>query len=149
VCAGINWGAYNLSHLSWLKFFELVAANEKNTMESNPTAIDWPDFEARCLHDAEFIREMLEIFVKIAPQTLVTLQAAVAAGDWPTARRHAHTLKGSAANLSAHALRDHAADAEFAADNADEQSVIAKLPLISFALDASLANIAENRARFG
>jgi HPt (histidine-containing phosphotransfer) domain-containing protein len=74
--------------------------------------IDWPDFEARCLNDAEFIQQMLGVFCDNTPKVWEQCKAAVEMGDWPAARRHAHTLKGSAANMSAATLRTLAMMAE-------------------------------------
>jgi len=82
--------------------------------------IDWQDFESRCLNDAEFITQMLGVFIDNAPKTWQECKHAADAGDWSAASRHAHTLKGSAANMSAGALRTLAAGAEAKAGSHDK-----------------------------
>jgi HPt (histidine-containing phosphotransfer) domain-containing protein len=60
----------------------------------------------------DFLREVIDIFLVDSPQRLDEMEAAFQAGDAPHFRRVAHSLKGSAANAGAGALRDMAAKLE-------------------------------------
>jgi len=79
---------------------------------SVPVPIDREKLLARCLDDVEFTRQMLQIFQDQSPATLTRLCESVNAGAWEDAKRHAHTLKGTAGNLSAAALQAAAARVE-------------------------------------
>jgi len=86
-----------------------------------PTArIDTPPLDLggaldRVLGDAELLGELFDLFLADVPASLAQVEAA-ASGTDPTALAHAaHTLKGSAANVSALALSAAAATLERAA----------------------------------
>lgn len=51
-----------------------------------------------------FFRELVDIFLTDTPKRFVELEQALAAGDFATARRAAHSVKGSAGNFGAAAL---------------------------------------------
>ena len=53
----------------------------------------------------EFLREITEIFLEDTPQRISELNQGLAAGDVSKFTRAAHSIKGSAANLGAAALR--------------------------------------------
>jgi HPt (histidine-containing phosphotransfer) domain-containing protein len=53
----------------------------------------------------EFLREIAGIFLEDTPQRINELTQSLAAGDVPKFTRAAHSIKGSAANLGAAALR--------------------------------------------
>jgi HPt (histidine-containing phosphotransfer) domain-containing protein len=57
----------------------------------------------------EFLREIAGIFLEDTPQRIAELTQSLTAGDVPKFTRAAHSIKGSAANLGAAALR-HAAE---------------------------------------
>jgi CheY-like chemotaxis protein len=52
----------------------------------------------------DIVSEVIAIFREDAPLRLAMLREAAARGDWPSAMRAAHTLKGSAGHLGAKAL---------------------------------------------
>ncbi len=54
----------------------------------------------------EFLREIAGIFLEDTPQRINELTQSLAAGDVPKFTRAAHSIKGSAANLGAAALRN-------------------------------------------
>src|SRR5262249_37900930 len=54
--------------------------------------------------DAEWLAEIVEMFLKGSPRLLADVRAAVAAGDGATLKRAAHTLKGTASNFGAAAV---------------------------------------------
>ncbi|VTR94283.1 signal transduction histidine kinase : PAS domain S-box OS=Singulisphaera acidiphila (strain ATCC BAA-1392 / DSM 18658 / VKM B-2454 / MOB10) GN=Sinac_7544 PE=4 SV=1: HAMP: PAS_9: HisKA: HATPase_c: Response_reg: Response_reg: Hpt [Gemmata massiliana] len=51
--------------------------------------------------DEELLREIADLFVQECPRQLGDLRAALGAGDAPTARRAAHTIKGAVGNFGA------------------------------------------------
>ena len=53
----------------------------------------------------EFLREIVGIFLEDTPQRIAELAQGLAAGDAQKFTRAAHSIKGSAANLGAAALR--------------------------------------------
>ncbi|MBC7783269.1 MAG: Hpt domain-containing protein [Burkholderiales bacterium] len=55
---------------------------------------------------------MLSAFIEIAPTTMHALREAIATGQTSDAQRHAHTLKGSAANLAMPTLEKLAREME-------------------------------------
>ena len=58
----------------------------------------------RAMGDKDFLKEMLELFTISMPVQLRALKAAIEEGNAETLQREAHTLKGSAANLSADSI---------------------------------------------
>jgi CheY-like chemotaxis protein len=63
---------------------------------------------ARVMGDKAFLQEMLEQFTGMVSSHLEPMRAAIAQGDGETIARQAHSLKGSAANLSAEKIADTA-----------------------------------------
>ncbi len=79
-----------------------------------------PVFDERVLigllgSDREAVAEIMSEFLKDAPRQVEALHQALAGEDTQLARRHAHTLKGSSANVGAEALRSVATRLETAA----------------------------------
>ena len=99
------------------------------------SSIDRDQLRARCLDDQEFMRQMLAVFRQFAPQTLAQLKASLLAGVASDAKRHAHTLQGSAANLAADDLRQ--------ATRVVEQALNANEPAMVEAAMASLTRAME------
>ncbi len=66
----------------------------------------------RALGRPDLFQELLEKFVAAQADTSWRIAAALAAADWGTAEREAHTLKGSAAQIGADALGRQAAQLE-------------------------------------
>ncbi len=56
--------------------------------------------------DEELLQEILELFVMDAPSQLEGLCSAIQTGEIELLTRHAHTLKGQAANIAATRMRD-------------------------------------------
>ena len=69
--------------------------------------------------DRELLDDLVGISVAELPRQLGDLRAALAAGDATTARRHAHTMKGTAATLCAEPVRLAALAVEHAARDGD------------------------------
>lgn len=56
---------------------------------------------ARVEGDQTLLLELIQLFLDDYPRTMVELRTAITQGDIVSAERHAHTLKGSAANFEA------------------------------------------------
>ena len=69
--------------------------------------------------DEEMYAEVMDTFLEDAPRQIGRLEAAVDAGDPALVARHAHALKGSAANVGAIALQQAAIAAERAGESRD------------------------------
>lgn len=62
--------------------------------------------------DDELFAELVDLFAEDAPKQVAALRDGLASADQRSAERAAHTLKGAAANLCAHSIRDRAAESE-------------------------------------
>jgi PAS domain S-box-containing protein len=88
-------------------------------------------------HDRTFARDLIDLFLSSGRDTLRDLAAAVGAGEaGDTARKLAHSLKGSAATVAARALAECAASLERAAGTADAP---AALDAVTAAFEATAA----------
>lgn len=85
----------------------------------SPAMIDRDQLLSRCLNDVQFTLQMLAVFCEAAPRTARQLETAITEGALTDAKRHAHTLKGSAANLAIEDLRLQAARLEMLAEQSD------------------------------
>lgn len=74
--------------------------------------------------DSSLLKELVELFLEIAPPQLASLATAVAAGDAETVRQEAHSLKGSAGALGATAIRDLAAEIEVVSTQGPLESAV-------------------------
>jgi two-component system, sensor histidine kinase and response regulator len=76
--------------------------------------------------DRDLLEELAQLFKDECPRTLEEIRGAIEAGDAPLLMRHAHTLKGSSASLSAIPLSQASAELEKiarAGDLADARSL--------------------------
>jgi HPt (histidine-containing phosphotransfer) domain-containing protein len=101
-------------------------------------AVDFEHLERYAAGDQQVVDEVLAIFREQAAMWLRLLDPAAANGAW---RDAAHTLKGSALGLGAHALAEACAAAEQAADASLSERTL-KLEKVRDALDLALADIA-------
>ncbi len=92
-------------------------------MDELNTMLDRDELFQRCLGDTAFTLQMLAVFCDTAPKTLAALKDAADAGDLIAAQRHAHTLKGSAANLAIEKLRVQAEEIEMLAGQKDRSTL--------------------------
>jgi len=104
-------------------------------------AIDWPQLKKRCLDDDTFVRELVAVFQRHGRGPLDQLRVAAAAGVLPAAQKHAHTLKGSAANLAAEPLRAAALAAENAARTGDSSGLTHLVEAVDAEFSRCLAEI--------
>jgi HPt (histidine-containing phosphotransfer) domain-containing protein len=72
---------------------------------TQPEPIDVVSLLDRCMSDSAFAVEMLGLFAGQTPTLLAEVEAALAAGDTVKTAKAAHAIKGSAANMSAEAVR--------------------------------------------
>ncbi|MCX8086268.1 MAG: ATP-binding protein [Rhodocyclaceae bacterium] len=93
--------------------------------------------------DEALYRELTELFHRDAPQELANFAAAKAAGDWPTARRAAHSLKSMAASLGAERLREAAFALEQACQNGDAALAAAAEAPLRQEFSATMAALAD------
>ncbi len=64
--------------------------------------------------DEALLDNVLSLFLSSLPEQIDLLQSAISDGNAESARHYAHTIKGMAANISAHRLRDEAQEMEAA-----------------------------------
>ncbi|MBI1396326.1 MAG: hypothetical protein GC151_10140 [Betaproteobacteria bacterium] len=69
--------------------------------------------------DHDLLREVVAVAHEHIPLQLDELRSTLTTGDISSAHRHAHTLKGTAATLGAHVVRDRALAIELAAKGGD------------------------------
>ncbi len=91
--------------------------------------------------DRELYVQGLDMFLDDALAQLATLDAALASGDYPTACRAAHSLKGTAATFGAECLQAQALEMEIACKAADPLAISAADPAFREELNATLAAI--------
>ena len=56
--------------------------------------------------EPDVLQEILTLFLDEVPKKIGTLRSAIASGDATIVQRTAHSLKGSAGNIGAHAMYD-------------------------------------------
>lgn len=66
----------------------------------------------RVMDDRSIARKVIVGFIEDVPNTILKLKASVAGGDLTSAERHAHSIRGAAAILSAQAMVSQASDLE-------------------------------------
>ena len=96
---------------------EIVSATTPSPSEP---LIDWSAALKSVADDHELLHELIHLFLESLPQWLLDLRAAIERQDQPTAKRLAHTLKGSlrqfgaAATTKAQQLETAADESQFA-----------------------------------
>jgi len=84
----------------------------------------------RLMGNRALAERLVRAFLQDIPSQLEMLRKQLEDGDAPSARRQAHTIKGSAANLSAGALRAAAREAEEAAKAGELRHLAELLPSV-------------------
>lgn len=74
--------------------------------------LDWDGLQDRLGGDAVLIAELAAMLVEDAPRLAEECDQALSTGDWTTAYRLAHTLKGAAGNICAHRVAAAASELE-------------------------------------
>ena len=105
-------------------------------MADGARAVFDPDaFERQTGGDAGLRTEIIQMFLEDCPQRVEEIRAAVTKGDAKALSASAHGLKGSAAYMSASAVRGHAADLE----RMGREDSLAEAPAALAQLDAAVA----------
>ena len=100
-----------------------------------------PRFHEVTAGDAVLARGLVETFEHGAVQAFSDLESALGRGDFTTARRAAHTLVGSSANMGAVRLEAVAAAMEHAAIQQDSVTLRPLVPAARRRLEAALAEL--------
>jgi HPt (histidine-containing phosphotransfer) domain-containing protein len=77
-------------------------------------------------YGADFLVELIDVYLEDASNRLIQLRAALAGGDNETATREAHTLKSSSANVGAMGMSAIAKEIEAAARQGKTDKVAEK-----------------------
>ena len=104
----------------------LIQSSESQMPVSQAKSMDVFDsmeFWDRVGGDPEVFGRLLDLFGCHAPEYFARLKAAFDAGDAGSVRSEAHSLKGSAANMSAHNTSDLAGQVEQAASQGNLEAV--------------------------
>ena len=94
----------------------------------------------------KLVRELLDLFLKNAPERLDEMKRGLATGDWPAVGLAAHSMKSKAANLGSRRLQELAAALEKAGDAAQEAEVRTLLPEFETELTRILGLLSQRRA---
>lgn len=113
----------------------------------NGNVLSMDDLLVRCLHNAELAGEILEKFEAQLKDDLAAIRGGCRAGNAAETMRLAHALKGSAANLSADALRTVAEKAETMARNGDMTGVADLFPQLEREINRCLDDVPRARIR--
>jgi HPt (histidine-containing phosphotransfer) domain-containing protein len=100
--------------------------SEPTVTPRQPLTPDLPVFEvdkffSQVANDKELLVEIIDLFLSEQEHQVVDMRDAMAAGDFKTLSRVAHTIKGSLSSLHAMVARSHASDLEMSANKGDDQ----------------------------
>jgi HPt (histidine-containing phosphotransfer) domain-containing protein len=93
----------------------------------------------------DLVGELIDLFAQEGPAFLAALREAAQAGELEAARRKAHDLKGSSANLGASRLKELCHGLEAAARAGDLATIRDRLPGVAEELERVLAALSEQR----
>jgi len=111
-----------------------------------PAPIDLDDLLERCSDDSEFLRRLLLKFKGKATEDLQHIEDSIRATDPEQAAFYAHSLKGAAANLSAHPLQKAASMMEHLVRSGDLTQAEGCLEQLRMEFDNCLDYINETSA---
>jgi HPt (histidine-containing phosphotransfer) domain-containing protein len=100
----------------------------------------------RKLGGEKLVARMIDLFSSNGGQRVAAARAALQSADFPTAERAVHSLKSSAANVGAAALREMAQRAEDCAAARDEQGLARMLDPLEAELTRVCALLEERRS---
>ena len=112
--------------------------------ETTPV-IDQPTLLGRCLRRPDIAARVLDTFRQTVPALAEAIEQCLRAGQTEQAGRHAHTLKGAAANISAEPLREVAARLERLGKAGAEAAALSALPELELQLHRCLDEIGRLR----
>ena len=110
----------------WLPMKTPRAAPEPVQAGATSTASDQDIFDAdgffsKLFNDREEGKELLELFIESVPDDLEQLQRAIEGGEYDTAAKTAHTMKGTAGNACARSMSRCAKALQLAAKEEDPE----------------------------
>jgi CheY-like chemotaxis protein len=111
-------------------------AAASSTVSPASASFDVDDLIDRLMGNENLARRAAARFLEETPRQLLALSAALGAQDAESAHRHAHSIKGAAANVSAAPVRDLAAELEQLGHEARLDDAARLLPTLSSAFDA-------------
>lgn len=102
-----------------------------------------PDALARLerIGGATLVQRMIALYLENAAVRVATLREAVRSGVLDDARRAAHSLKSTSANVGAHRVQALSAQVEAAAAASDAPAVVALAAELDSAFDAACARL--------
>jgi Amt family ammonium transporter len=115
-------------------------------VEAGP-AYDLGSLSARCLGNLDFAISLLDRFAAGTDDSIQRLRTAADRGDLSDLAREAHSLKGSAANLSAESIRDAAASLEAACRSGVRDDGVAAVERLVGELDRCRRQIVSDSCR--
>ncbi len=104
------------------------ASNEPETDPNLPPVFDKKALLQRLMDDEELAQSILAIYLTETPKQIRELKNSLKKSDMSGAELHAHTIKGSSANIGAEALRGAALTVEKCAKAGDAEGARAGLP---------------------
>jgi signal transduction histidine kinase/CheY-like chemotaxis protein/HPt (histidine-containing phosphotransfer) domain-containing protein len=117
------------------------AVKEQGATPPGEPVLDRETLLARVGGDRDLVGILTDALREDGPARIADLRAALEAADYPTAKRAAHTLKGTAANLGALQLSILAKTAEQAATACDSETSRATLLNLESSLAAALEEL--------
>ena len=103
--------------------------------------LDRDDLIQRLGGDEEMAQDILETFMRDAPNQLNALKQALEANDFVLAERQAHTIKGAAGNIGAKALQNAGMKAQGAVKAGQPEEISRSVQAIESALTQLEATI--------
>ncbi len=91
---------------------------------------------SRLMGDTGLVNEVVRGYLTDIPKQIDALRNCLVDGDWPKARRQAHTMVGASANVGAAQLVDRALELETLADTGDRAGCTACLEIFELELQA-------------
>lgn len=92
------------------------------------SVFDRAAFKKRMLDDEEIIKQIITGILQSIPKMINELRQSIADGDMESAGRHAHTIKGAAANLGCELFRVAALKMEVASKSDDMRKISELMP---------------------
>lgn len=122
----------------------VMTMTAKIAPEEKSPILDRMTLEHRLLNDQELIRKFVAMFLSELPKKMTELTESLKSSNQATAERHAHTIKGLAANCGAELLRETALAMEQAAATNDLAAVQALLPELKKRVEQVLEAMGNN-----
>jgi len=103
-------------------------ASIKPGKEKAPTVFDKASLMTLVMGDDDFALTVLKAFLSDIPVQIEALKGYLKAGNLPSAERHAHSIKGAAANVGGEALRAVAFEMEKAGKAGNREAIATRVP---------------------